>query len=237
MGLHPVHVRRLVREGEIPAHKVGGRWLVTESAVRQRDRLAPSPGRPVSSNMAWAILKLVDPGLRASGDVGGAAAIEGLGDRRSRHRLRQLIWEAPPSDRWAAWLRRRARPQRVWAHPGALERIALDPRLHLGGEAAAAAAEVGVGAGVGTELVLYLDRGALDGVLGDYRGRPDPEGQLLLMVIPDDVADELRPGPGPVAPAVALVDLLSSSDARQRHLAAELLGAAARAVKPAPSQS
>ena len=238
MGRHPAHVRRLVRDGEIPAQKVGARWLVSESALRQRERLQPSAGRPLSPNMAWALLELAGDGLRADDDVARVVpAMHELADRRMRHRLRRLLSDAPPPDRWAAWLRRRARPERVWVHPGAVERLASDSRLHPGAEAAAVAAEVGVGAGVGAERVFYLNQSDLDGVLRDYRGRPDPAGPLLFMVIPDDVDDQLRPGPGEVAPAVALVDLLSSSDARQRHLAARLLESAGRRIKSELSRS
>ena len=88
-------------------------------------------------------------------------------------------------------------------------RLSSDSRLHSGAEVAAAAAEVGVGAGVGAEQVFYLTESDLDAVLRDYRGRPNPNGQLLFMVIPDEVAD-----------------------ARQRHLAAELLASAVRRIKP-----
>ena len=232
MGLHPAHVRRLVREGEIPAQKVGARWLVSESALRQRDRLQPSSGRPLSPNTAWALLELAGAGLRAGQDVRAVAAVHELPDRRARYRLRRLLADAPPTDRWAAWLRRRANPERVWVHPGVEERLASDSRLHPGAEVAAAAAGVGVGAGVGAERVFYLNESDLEGVLRDYRGRPDPGGQLLFMVIPDQVAEELRPRSGEVSPAVALVDLLSSADIRQRHLAGELLASAARRIKP-----
>lgn len=236
MGLHPAHVRRLVREGEIPAQKVGARWLVSESALRQRDRLQPSSGRPLSPNMAWALLELAGAGLRADEDVRGVRAVHELLDRRARHRLRRLLADAPPPNRWAAWLRRRAQPERVWVHPGVIGRLASDSRIHAGAAAAAAAAEMGVGAGVGEEQVFYLNESDLGAVLDDYRGRLDPDGQLLFMVIPDEVADDLRPNPGEVSPAVALVDLLNSADARQRHLAADLLDSASRKIKANSSQ-
>ena len=231
MGLHPAHVRRLVREGEIPAQKVGSRWLVSESALRERDRLHPSAGRPLSPNMAWALLELAGAGLRADGDDQVAQLAHELLDRRARHRLRRMLADAPPPDRWAAWLRRRAKPERVWVHPGVIDRLSSDSRLHPGAAAAAAAAEVGVGAGVGAEQVFYLNESDLGAVLRDYRGRPDPDGQLLFMVIPDQVADDLRPHLGEVSPAVALVDLLSSADTRQRHLAADLLERMVQKIK------
>ena len=237
MGLHPAHVRRLLRQGEIPAQKVGARWLVSESALRQRDRLQPSSGRPLSPTTAWALLDLAGAALRAGEDVHAMTAVRQLPDRRARHRLRRLLADAPPTDRWAAWLRRRARPKRVWVHQGVEERLASDSRLHPGAEVAAAAAEVGVGAGIGAERVFYLNESDLDAVVRDYRARPDPEGQMLFMVIPDQVAEDLRPRPGEVPLAVALVDLLSSADARQRHLAAELLASAVRRIKPSSNPS
>lgn len=143
MGLHPAHVRRLVQEGEIPAQKIDGRWLVSESALRQRDRLRPSAGRPLSPNMAWAFLVLVGAGLSAGEDAGAGAAVPELPDRRARHRLRRLLADGPPPERWAAWLRRRAKPERVWVHPGVEERLASDVRLHAGSEVAAVSADVG----------------------------------------------------------------------------------------------
>lgn len=237
MELHPAHVRRLVRAGEIPAQKVGARWLVSESALRQRDRLRPSSGRPLSPNMAWALMDLVGAGLGAGEDVRAVAAVHELPDRRARHRLRRLLADAPPTERWAAWLRRRAKPERVWVHPGVEERLASESRLHPGADVAAAAAEIGFGAGVGAERVFYLNESDLDAVLREYRGRPDPDGRLLFMVIPDQVAEDLRPRPGEVSPAVALVDLLSSADARQRHRAAELLASVARRIKSSSSSS
>lgn len=229
MELHPVHVRRLVRDGEIAASKVGGRWLVSESAVRERMRLQPPAGRPLSANMAWAVLGLVGAGLRDSDDAEAAPSVADMADRRARYRLRRLLGDAPPPDRWAAWLRRRARPERAWIHPGVMMRLASDSRVHIGGAAAAAAAEVGVGGGVDAERVFYLRESDLVGVMRGYRARPDPVGELLLMVVGDDVVTDL--GTGEVAPAVALVDLLGSPDARQRHLAARLLESAVQRIE------
>jgi hypothetical protein len=82
-----------------------------------------------------------------------------------------------------------------------------------------------------------VDAEDADAVVAKYRGRDDPDGPLTLMVIPPEVPSELRPEPGaPTPPAVALVDLLSSSDARQHHLATKLLAtAAARLARTTPT--
>ncbi|MDA8298361.1 MAG: hypothetical protein M0004_17585 [Actinomycetota bacterium] len=78
-----------------------------------------------------------------------------------------------------------------------------------------------------------MNQSDLDAVLGDY----EADGQLVFMAITDEIAEDLRPGPREVSPAVALADLLSSVDARQRHLAGELLASAARPIKSNSSPS
>ena len=65
-----------------------------------------------------------------------------------------------------------------------------------------------------------------------YRAHEDPDGRVVLMVVPDEVSEALLPQPGePVPPVVALVDLLESPDARQRHLAKKLITRAALIAK------
>jgi hypothetical protein len=155
-----------------------------------------------------------------------------LDDRRVRFRLRHHLEDAPPAELWASWLRRRSSPRPVWVHPGVRDRFASDPRLHAGGENGAAAAEVGVGAGVGRSAIFYLSEADVQDVMGKYRAHQDPDGQVVLMVVPDEVSGALLPQPGePVPHVVALVDLLESPDARQRHLAKELIAKAALNAK------
>lgn len=87
-----------------------------------------------------------------------------------------------------------------------------------------AAAGFGLGVRTVEPAVLYVGAEDVDAVLAKYRGRDDPSGPLTLMVIPSEVAPELRPRPGvPVPPAVALIDLLRSPDARERHVATTVL--------------
>ena len=232
MGLHPAHVRRLVRVGELPGLKIGGRWLVTDDALRSRHRLKAQPGRPLSPAMAWAVLAAVEAGQRdklgsaAGRSAGGRGEPAGADapDRRRRYRIRQLLSDAPSAERWAAWLRRRALPRRVWVHQGVLDRLGQDLRVHAGGPVAAAVAADGVGG----PLLFYVAETDADHVVRDYRAVDEPDGQVLMMVVPKAVADAFGPPGEPVGAVVGLVDMLSSADARERHVAAvrlaELVG-------------
>jgi excisionase family DNA binding protein len=222
MGLHPSHLRRLVRNGEIPGRKVGAHWLVSEAALRQRERLQACPGRPLSAPMAWAVMKVVDTGLQGSLDSHSDS--DALGDRRFRFRLRRHLQDSPPAELWPSWLRRRSSPRRVWVHPGVKNRLASDPRLYAGGENGAAAAEIGLGAWKSGSTIFYVSGDDVQDVMDKYKVREDPDGQVTLMVVSGEVSGALLPQPGePVSRVVVLVDLLESPDARQRHLAKDLI--------------
>ncbi len=243
MGLHPAHVRRLARTGALPARKVGARWFVGDDAVRERKRLQAPRGRPLSPDMAWVVLGLADAALRgddgsgAGSDDPAESVAEEPRDRRARYRLRHLLAAAPPAERWAAWLRRRAAPRRVWVHPGVIDALAADPRVHPGGGAAAIAAGLGVGAGVGGPAVFYVEDADADQVVADYRAVDDPDGRTALMVVPGRaLAGPTGTRARRVGAAVGLVDMLSSADARERHVAAGLLDHALDRIRSAPPQ-
>jgi excisionase family DNA binding protein len=239
LGVGPSQVRRLARDGELPARRVGSTWLIDDAGIERRRDLEPSAGRPLSPLMAWAVLHSLiaalggDPAPISSHPASEVASW--LGDRKERYRLRRLLSGAPPVSRWEGWLRRRATPRRIWVHPGVVDRLAADRRVRPGGAFAVAMAGLGL-SGPDRPSLFYVDAEDADAVVAKYRGCDDPDGPLTLMVIPPEVPSGLRPRPGtPTPPAVALVDLLVSSDARQRHLATELLGAAAaRLDTPSP---
>jgi len=235
MGRHPASVRRLVRRGEMAGQKVGGRWLVREEAIRERGRLDPPLGRPVSAKMAWAVLELANANLQLDSARPisqyqlADSIIDSFVDRRVRFHLRELFADAPPPAQWGSWLRRRAFPRRIWVHPGVVERLSSDPRVRPGAEAAAAVYGIGNGAGIGGSMVFYVNQSDADAVVEEYRGRNEEDGHILLMIVPDEVAaNELLPQGKPVAAVVSLVDMLTSSDSRQRYSAAQLLEGAAR---------
>ena len=79
---------------------------------------------------------------------------------------------------------------------------------------------------------FYVEDDDVDAVLADYRARLDAEGEIELMVLPRNAPSAFRPAPDePVPLAIALLDLLDSADARERHVAAELLDLARGAVR------
>src|SRR5437763_7136441 len=204
LGVGPSQVRRLARDGQLPARRIGSTWLIDDAGIERRRGLVPSAGRPLSPLMAWAVLHSVDAALAGgSADISLSGVAIQLADRKERYRLRRLLSAAPPVNRWDAWLRRRAAPRRIWVHPGVVDRLAADRRLHPGGAPAVAAAGLGL-SGADRPSLLYVNPEDAAAVVAKYRGRDDPDGPLTLMVIPPEVPPGLRPEPGaPTPPAVA----------------------------------
>lgn len=221
------------------AHRFPGGWVLSAPAVQLRRARPPEVGRPPSALMSWRLLSILSATI-ATGDL--VAGVEPdaerylIRDRRVRYRIRQLIAGAPPVHTWPGWLRRRAEMRRVWVHPGVLERMIADARLHPGGASAAAA--VGVPVSAASSRRLYLREYDIAAVLDEYRARADSDGQLELMVVPSSASDHLPDAPAragaPVPVAAALVDLLESPDAREHHVATTLLAAAAARATETP---
>lgn len=248
-------VRELAEAGSLPADRLGANWLVDAEAVRSRAEHAPLAGRPLSPQVAWLMLAVVQKALDLSTRVGTASSSDGAGDagasrswanggakdngaegfeifaplsdvadRQARHRVRRLLAEQVPARRWESWLAGRAERRRVWVHPGVLDRLAADGRVHVGGVAAAAA--LGFGFGGGAVRRFYLGANDVDDVVAQFRLVDDPVGSVELMVVSEagvEASAGLPVRPGPVPPAVALADLLESDDARERHAAVSKL--------------
>ncbi len=230
LAVSPRQVRRLVQTGVLPARRLGSGWLVSAEGVRERARGATSRGRPVSAGMAWVLLAAVDRALiTAAGRIAVSAAgvdLSDVTDRQVRYRIRRSLAQAPTAEQWRHWLRRRALPQRVWVHPGVLERLAGDPRLRPGGGFAAAARGLGIVAGPPSRF--YVGPHEVASLLRDYRAREDPDGPVELMIVPAEGSAPLLLPPGePVPVAVALADMLDSADARERRAAEDAFSAVA----------
>ena len=144
--------------------------------------------------------------------------VEDVRARNLRRRLRRRLRGAPEPKAWSAWLGSRAERRRYWAHPGVTDRLRNDDRLSLGG--AWAAALSGADVAPGDDVEAYVRERVLDAVVHAYRLREDPDGRVILRVIPSTVSDTLLPQAGrPTAPVVAALDLYESPDTRSRRVA------------------
>lgn len=216
LRLSAVQVRRLAREHKLSAQLVGGRWVIPRSEIIRRRAVQSASGRPLSSEMAWIILGVVNDALK-----GVSPQVE-IRDRRKKYRLNLRLRSAPEVGRWPQWLSRRAEPHRVWVHSSRIERLRMDERVHVAGAYAAARA--------GSEIVapvpdrFYVRQWDWAKLSVEYRLQQDPDGPIEIMVAPDSIPERLWPDNGEsVDLGIALVDMLESPESRDRSIAARVL--------------
>ncbi len=166
LGLSSSRVRALVVRGQLPAAKVGGRWLVERAAVEARRRRKAPGGRPFASHNAWALL------LLASGKD-----VEGI-DPVVRSRLRRAL-TLEGLEKLGPRLVRRAEVRFFIAHPGEISYLLDDPDLVRSGISAAGAH--GFDLVSGQEADGYLRAGALKKFAASHALSPaGPEGNVYL---------------------------------------------------------
>jgi excisionase family DNA binding protein len=216
LGLSAVQVRRLAREQKLSAEFIGGQWVIPRSAVTRRLSVESPPGRPLSSETAWIILGIIDNLL------GNHEEHVDL-DRRRRYRLKLRLKSAPEVERWPQWFSRRADQHRVWVHPGRQERFVSDARVHAGGAFAASRA--------GNEIValspdrFYVKEGDWPLLVKEYRCQESSDGLFEVLVVPDSITGQRWPtGSEPISLGVSLLDMLESSESRDRSVAQMSLG-------------
>jgi hypothetical protein len=201
LGRSPHEVRRLVRAGQVCAHRRAGRWFVPIAEVRRLQRLRQPVGRPFSPGSAWALLAML------AGDEP-----EGLSAPR-RSQLRRHLHDAAIHE-LAARLARRASRRLVYAHPSMLDALAADPRVVLTGLPAAehAGARL-VGGADNDELEGYVAESDLAGLYASY-GLVDADtvANVVLHVTEDEAQVPRRSGMA--AAPLAGLDLWESGDAR-----------------------
>jgi len=200
LGRSPHEVRRLLRAGQVCAHRRAGRWFVPMSEVRRLQRLPLPVGRPFSSGSAWALLAML-----AGDDPAGLST-----PRRSQ--LRRHLRDADSRD-LAARLGRRATRRLVYAHPSMLGGLAADPHVVLTGLAAAEHAGARLVGADNGEVEGYVAESDIAGLYSAY-GLVDAEevANVVLRVV-DDAVEAFRRSGMAAAPVVGL-DLWESGDAR-----------------------
>jgi excisionase family DNA binding protein len=199
LNLSSARTRALAAHGQLPAAKIGGRWLVERAAVEARRRRNPPGGRPFAPHNAWALL------LLASGtDV---AAI----DPSVRSRLRRGL-SLEGLEKLGLRLARRAEVRCFNAHPGEIPYLLEDPELVRSGVSAAGAH--GLDLVSGQEADGYLRAGALRRFVATHALSPaGPEGNVRLRLVPNGAWRFLAGAPIAPRAAVAL-DLAEDADAR-----------------------
>lgn len=203
LGLDAGRVRRLVAQGLLEGHKVGGRWLVEESAIDERLATPPHARRSLSARSAWGLL------WAAAGlPLPWLAPSEGT---RARQRARS--W---PIDDWKWACRNRAVMHRYRAHPSVIEQLTRDERIVPSGANADHLAPGLIAAGTAEGYVPARDIGALS---ADYALVPSPQPNVVIRVPPPDLwpfTDRQPPW------SVVVVDLLDALDDRSVRAAHDL---------------
>ena len=199
LGLSPSRMHALVAQGQVPAVKVGGRWLLERGEVERRRRRGALKGRPFAPHNAWALLRLasgdepdgIDPSVRSR--MRKALAVEGL-------------------EQLAPRLVRRGESRYYDAHRGEIPYIVRDPRFVASGASAAGAH--GLDLVSGQEADGYVRAGALEKFIADHALRPGaPGANLRLRVVPDRGWN--FPADARVAPLAAVaLDLAEEADPR-----------------------
>jgi excisionase family DNA binding protein len=208
LGLSATRVRAMVSRGQLPAVKVGGRWLVERRVVEQRRRGAAPRGRRFTPRNAWALLLLasgedapkLDPSVRSR--LRRALALEGLAALSPR-------------------LRDRSSASNYKAHPGEIPYVLEDDALAPTGISAAGA--MGLGLLASREADGYIAQSQLPRFIAEHALSPGGiESNVRLRAVPDDAWRELDGRSVAPAAAVAL-DLADEPDSRSREAGKKLI--------------
>lgn len=239
MGVSMQRVRQMISAGQIAARRSSAGWLIPAGAVADRPG-SLHQGRPPAPRTVWSALAL----LAAASDLAAGSACDDdmsaaqvVSDRKVRHRVLHLLAGMPDpavdDTPWRRFLSSRGKARRLWAHPGVLDRLAVDPKVSSGGTGAALAGLDGLTAGA-RQLELYVRDADVDEVIHRYRMREDRNGPVSLVIVPSSVPADLAPRGGrPVPVPAAAADLLEQEDPRARHAGVTQLQASLRALHAA----
>ena len=209
LGLRPRSVLRLIKDGELPAHKEFGRWRILRADVEIRREVGAHDGRRYAPAKAWGLIFLAG---------GGQAPWL---DRISRWRIQKQLASRPwPGLRHA--LADRAALSRYVAHPDSIARLHDERGLMHSGLGAAEASGAGV-ISAGDRFEAYVPSERLPDIVRHYHLRGDPAGLVALRAVRPAVLPEPQP---PVAPPMAIaLDLLEDHEPRARQVGHDLLAA------------
>lgn len=123
LQLSPQRVRALIASGDLPAERIGGRYVLDPAAVASFRERKRSGGRPLSARNAWAILAQM-------GERSAAVNVS----RRSHYRLQDLLESSGDAlVRALSSGEPRSCEERWRVLPSDLMELARDPRVVLSG--------------------------------------------------------------------------------------------------------
>jgi Helix-turn-helix domain len=115
LGVDPSRIRAMVTSGALEGRKIGGRWIIEDTAIDERLARTTRHGRPLSIRSAWGLLWAADD-----------RATPWLQPReRTRAKQRAREW---PIQQWPWATQHRAHQRNLRAHPSVLDAIRNDPR-------------------------------------------------------------------------------------------------------------
>jgi len=208
LGLSAARVRAMASRGQLPAEKIGDRWLVERRAVEQRRRREAPRGRRFTPQNAWALLALasdekaprIDPSVRSR--LRRALALEGLATLAPR-------------------LRDRSRDSKYRAHSGEIPYVLEDEALVPSGISAAASLNLGLLAS--READGYIAKSQLQRFMDEHALSPGGvDGNVRLRVVPDEAWQNLA-GRSIAPRAAVALDLADEPDARSRAAGKKLI--------------
>lgn len=206
LKVSPARVRAQIASGDLPAQRLGGRWILDPSDVAALAAArGPHPvgGRLMSPRMIW--------GLIALGD-----GFEPLHlSRPERSRLRARLRSHPQLSELGRLAQKRASVHRFRVHPGVLPRV-LSTRGAVAGGVSAEGHDL-----VQPGLVeIYLPKDAVDKVTREFAGRPASRSEANLIVrVPNVDFWPIHEHAGRLAVAF---DLWDDVDGRSRRAAERL---------------
>lgn len=179
LGVHAQRVHQRIRDGSLPAEKVGHQWVIRGDDLH-RVKQQVRPGRPLSSKSAWDLLA-VSLGEQASSSLSPSAR------SLARSRLRNLIVHTSSAELEDAVvqvqraLRNRGHRALFHASPRDLPDLRKDQRIHLSG---VSAPESNLSSGDVAEG--YLHANDLDVFAHDYLLSPAlrSDANVILHVVP-----------------------------------------------------
>jgi len=184
LGVHPQRVHQRIRQGSLPAEKVGNQWAIEMNDLR-RIRHHAGPGRPLSAKSAWDLLAV------AANDQ-AASELSPSARSRARSRLRNLFVHASSASlddaaaQLAHALGNRAARVLFVASDQDLPDLRDDERVHLSG---VSLPESNMSGGAVAEG--YVSSVDLDALVDDYLLSPAPRSRanVILHVVPSDAGN------------------------------------------------